>query len=193
MSETDDPLAVYLEALRRASAARVRDRGSDAREVLIATLRYIASVSDPAEELGAPLLDLLAEVDAPRPAAGRRLAPRPNEVPVQPMLRAREQAYRARAAAAMDALISRGTLRARSAEIVARMLHKNDPEVMAADIAEWRDSLRAEWPRGGRAAPVVSGSELGVDVFEQALQQLESMPRTEAAALRRALEAWLSR
>jgi hypothetical protein len=30
-------------------------------------------------------------------------------------------------------------------------------------------------------------------VFEQALQQLEGMPRAEAPDLRRALEAWLSR
>jgi len=192
MSETSDPLTVYLEALRRAGASSVRDRGTDAREVLMATLRYIASVSDPAEDLGAPLLDLLAELDATKP--GRRpLASQPNEVPRQPTLRAREQAYRARAAAAMDALISRGTLRARSAEIVARMLNKNDPDIMAADIAEWRDSLRAEWPRGGGAAPATVGSELGIDVFKQALQQLESMPRTEAPALRQALEAWLSR
>jgi hypothetical protein len=192
MSETTDPLAVYLDALRRAGAARVRDRGTGAREVLMATVRYIASVSDPAEDLGAPLLDLLVEVDAARP--GRRpVAPQPNEVPGRPALRAREQAYRARAAAAMDTLISRGTLRARSAEIVARMLNKNDPDIMAADIAEWRDSLRAEWPREGRRRPTVVTSELGVDVFQQALQQLESMPGTEAPALRRALEAWLSR
>ncbi len=128
----------------------------------------------------------------PRP--GRRpFAPQPNEVPNRPTLRAREQAYRARAAAAMDTLISRGTLRARSAEIVARMLNKSDPNIMAADIAEWRDSLRAEWPRERRPAPAMVTSELGVDVFEQALQQLESMPGTEAPALRRALEAWLAR
>jgi hypothetical protein len=109
------------------------------------------------------------------------------------MLRAREQAYRARAAAAMDALISRGTLRARSAQIVARMLNKNDPDIMAADIAEWRDALRAELPEEGRGEPAIMSAELGVDVFKQALQQLEGMPAAEAPALRRALEAWLSR
>lgn len=190
MSETDHALHAYLNALRRAGASRLGDRGTEQREVIIATLRYIASVSDPGEDLGAPFLDLLTALDATGPA-GRRHLPQPDEVPMQRTPRAREQAYRARAAAAMDTLISRGTLRARSAEIVARILNKSDPDIMAADIAEWRDSLTAEWPRGGRAEPV--SSELGVDVFQQALQQLESMPRTEAPALRRALEAWLSR
>jgi len=192
MSETSDPLRDYLDALRRASAPHAKDRETNAREVVMATLRYVAAVSDPAEDLGAPLLDLLAELDGNRPG---RLSPaqQPNEVLGRPMVRAREQAYRARAAAAMDTLISRGTLRARSAEIVARMLNKSDPDIMAADIAEWRDSLRAEWPREGRAAPAMARFEFGVDVFQQALQQLEGMPRAEAPDLRRALEAWLSR
>lgn len=192
MSETNEPLTVYLNALRRAKVSHATDHRTSAREILMATLRYVASVSDPAEDLGAPLLDMVAELDGARP--GRQSpAHQANEVRGRPMVRAREQAYRARAAAAMDALISRGTLRARSAEIVARMLNKRDPDIMAADIAEWRDSLRAEWPRGGHAAPAMVSSELGVDVFQQALQQLEGMPRAEAPALRRALEAWLSR
>jgi hypothetical protein len=192
MSETNDPLSRYLDALRAAGAARARDQRTNAREVLTATLRYVTSVSDPAEDLGAPLLDLLAELDGTRRPLGT--PPRqPNEVPGRPMLRAREQAYRARAAAAMETLISRGTLRARSAQIVARMLNKQDPNIMAADIAEWRDALRAEWPREGRTGRAIVNAELGVDVFKQALQQLEGMPPTEAPALRRALEAWLSR
>ena len=109
------------------------------------------------------------------------------------MVRPPERAYRARAAAAMDMLISRGTLRARSAQIVARMLNKNDPDIMAADIAEWRDALRAGLPEEGTAEPAIVNAELGVDVFQHALQQLESMPRAEAPDLRSALEAWLSR
>lgn len=192
MVETNDPLTRYLEALRHASASRGRDRATNAREALVATLRYVASVSDPAEDLSAPFLDLLGELDgtAPgRPPPGQQ----PNEVPGRPMLRAREQAYRARAAAAMDTLISRGTLRARSAQIVARMLSKEDPDVMAADIAEWRDALRANLPEDGRAERSMVGAEFGVDVFKQALQQLEGMPGAEAPALRRALEAWLAR
>jgi hypothetical protein len=192
MSETNDPLTRYLDALRAAGAARARDERTNAREVLTATLRYVTSVSDPAEDLGAPLLDLLAELDGTRRPLGT--PPRqPNEVLGRPMLRAREQAYRARAAAAMETLISRGTLRARSAQIVARMLNKQDPEIMAADIAEWRDALRAEWPREGRTGRAIVDAELGVDVFKQALQQLEGMPPSEAPALRRALEAWLAR
>ncbi len=192
MSGTNDPLARYLDALRAASASQARDRGTNAREVLMATVRYVASISGPKEDLGAPLLDLLAELDGSR--SGRpSMTPQPNEVRGRPMLRAREQAYRARAAAAMDALISRGTLRARSAQIVARMLNKNDPDIMAADIAEWRDALRAELPEEGRGEPAIMSAELGVDVFKQALQQLEGMPAAEAPALRRALEAWLSR
>lgn len=195
MSETIDPLIRYLDALRAANTAPARDRRTTGRDALMATLRYVASVSDPREDLGAPLLGLLEELDGARPGRPSP-TPQPNEAQGRPLLRAREQAYRARAAAAMETLISRGTLRARSAQIVARMLNKNDPNVMAADIAEWRDALRAEWPREGRAdrAPRTAvGSELGVDVFEQALQQLEGMPPAEAPALRRALEAWLFR
>lgn len=192
MVEINDPLTRYLEALRRANAARGRDRGTNAREALVATLRYVASVSDPSEDLSAPFLDLLGGLDgtAPgQPSTGQQ----PNEVSGRPMLRAREQAYRARAAAAMDTLISRGTLRARSAQIVARMLSKANPNVMAADIAEWRDSLRANLPEEGRAERSMMSAEFGVDVFKQALQQLEGMPGAEAPALRRALEAWLAR
>ncbi len=192
MFEANDALVRYLDALRSANASRARDHKTNAREVLIATLRYVASVSDPSEDLSAPFLDLLGELDGVatvRPSS----VPQPNEFRGRPMLRAREQAYRARAAAAMDTLISRGTLRARSAQIVARMLNKEDPDIMAADIAEWRDVLRANLPEEGRAERQVVSAELGIDVFKQSLQQLEGMPRAEAPALRRALEAWLAR
>ncbi len=192
MSETNDPLVRYLDTLRRANASRGPDRRTNAREVLMATLRYVASVSDPSEDLSAPFLDLLGELDGAAPVR-RAPVPQANEFTGRPMLRAREQAYRARAAAAMDALITRGTLRARSAQIVARMLNKEDPDIMAADIAEWRDMIRANLPQEGRAGRPMVSSELGIDVFKQSLQQLEGIPRAEAPALRRALEAWLAR
>ena len=192
MSQANDPLTRYLDALRKANVSYARDRRTGAREILTATLRYVAEVGDPAEDLGAPLLDLLTELNV---AGLRRESPaaRPNEVRGRPMVRPPEQAYRARAAAVMDMLISRGTLRARSAQIVARMLNKNDPNVMAADIAEWRDVLRAGLPEQGTAEPAMDNAEPGVDVFQNALQQLEGMPRAEAPDLRSALEAWLSR